>query len=163
MLCSSFSKTLAPGARVGWCAPGRFFAEVRRAKIATTLATPTLPQMAIAQFLETGGYEHHLRKVRAFYAEQVQRVSAAVQRYFPPGTRVTRPAGGFVVWVELPAGACDAMHLCNAALARKIAIAPGPVFSATGKFMNFIRLNCSTPWSNDLDAALRTLGELCRA
>lgn len=160
MLCSSFSKTLAPGARVGWCAPGRHYAEVRRGKIATTLATPTLPQMAIAQFLETGGYEHHLRKVRAFYAEQVQLVSAAVQRHFPAGTRVTRPAGGFVVWVELP-GNADAMRLYEQALARKIAIAPGPIFSATGRFRNFVRLNCSTPWSNDLDAALRTLGQLC--
>ena len=162
MLCSSFSKTLAPGARVGWCAPGRFAAEVRRGKIATTLATPTLPQMAIAQFLETGGYEHHLRKVRAFYAEQVQLVSAAVQRYFPPGTRVTRPAGGFVVWVELP-GKCDAMRLYESALERKISIAPGPIFSATGRFKNFVRLNCSSPWSSDLDAALRTLGQLCAA
>jgi DNA-binding transcriptional MocR family regulator len=161
MLCSSFSKTLAPGARVGWCAPGRFYAEVRRGKIATTLATPTLPQMAIAQFLETGGYEHHLRKVRAFYAEQVQLVSAAVQRYFPDGTRVTRPAGGFVVWVELPAK-CDAMKLYEQALQRKISIAPGPIFSATGRFRNFVRLNCSSPWSGELDAALRTLGDLCR-
>jgi DNA-binding transcriptional MocR family regulator len=160
MLCSSFSKTLAPGARVGWCAPGRFHSEVRRGKIATTLATPTLPQMAIAQFLETGGYEHHLRKVRAFYAEQVQLVSAAVQRHFPNGTRVTRPAGGFVVWVELP-GKCDAMKLYEQALQGKISIAPGPIFSATGRFKNFIRLNCSSPWSSDLDAALRTLGELC--
>jgi DNA-binding transcriptional MocR family regulator len=161
MLCSSFSKTLAPGARVGWCAPGRFYSEVRRGKIAMTLATPTLPQMAIAQFLETGGYEHHLRKVRAFYAEQVQLVSAAVQRYFPAGTRVTRPAGGFVVWVELP-GKCDAMRLYEQALMRKISIAPGPIFSASGRFRNFIRLNCSSPWSNELDAALRTLGDSCR-
>ena len=160
MLCSSFSKTLAPGARVGWCAPGRFYSDVRRGKIATTLATPTLPQMAIAQFLESGGYEHHLRKVRGFYAEQVQLVSAAVQRYFPPGTRVTRPAGGFVVWVELP-GKCDAMKLYEQALARQISIAPGPIFSATGRFRNFVRLNCSSPWSSDLDAALRTLGQFC--
>jgi DNA-binding transcriptional MocR family regulator len=117
--------------------------------------------MAIAQFLETGGYEHHLRKVRAFYAEQVQLVSAAVQRYFPPGTRVTRPAGGFVVWVEMP-GKCDAMKLYEQALARQISIAPGPIFSASGRFKNFVRLNCSCPWSPDLDAALRTLGDLCR-
>jgi hypothetical protein len=108
-----------------------------------------------AQFLETGGYEHHLRKVRAFYAEQVQLVSAAVQQYFPPGTRITRPAGGFVLWVELPRDTCDAMKLYEAALERKISIAPGPIFSATGRFNHFIRLNCSSPWSSDLDAALR--------
>ena len=163
MLCSSFSKTLAPGARVGWCAPGaRFIDDVARLKIATTLATATLPQMAIAQFLATGGYEHHLRKVRSFYADQVQLVSAAVQRYFPPGTRVTRPAGGFVVWVELPREV-DAMKVYERALAKKISIAPGPIFSPRGprgKFKNFIRLNCSSPWSNEIDRAIATVGEL---
>ena len=159
LLCSSFSKTLAPGARVGWCAPGRYLAAVQRLKISTTLATPTLPQMTIAQFLQTGGYEHHLRKVRAFYAEQVQLVSAAVQRYFPPGTRVTRPAGGFVLWVEMPQE-IDALALYERALTRKISIAPGPIFSPRGKFANCIRLNCSMKWSGELDHALRILGEL---
>jgi DNA-binding transcriptional MocR family regulator len=160
LLCSSFSKTLAPGARVGWCAPGRYLGEVRKLKFSTTLATPTLPQMAIAQFLATGGYEHHLRKIRAFYAEQVQLVSAAVQRWFPPGTCVTRPAGGFVVWVALPDG-FDAVSLHERALTRKISVAPGVIFSAKGKFRNCLRLNCSAAWSVELDRALRTLGELC--
>lgn len=159
LLCSSFSKTLAPGARVGWCAPGKYLRDVLRLKIGSTLATPTLPQLAIAQFLATGHYEHHLRKTRALYAHQVQQVSAAVQRYFPAGTRVTRPAGGFVVWVELPEGT-DAMALHEKAIARGISVAPGPIFSAKGKFENFIRLNCSCPWTPELERALMTLGEL---
>jgi DNA-binding transcriptional MocR family regulator len=161
LLCSSFSKTLAPGARVGWCAPGRYLEAVRRAKIATTLATPTLPQMAIAQFLATGGYEHHLRKVRSFYAQQVQLVAAGVARYFPAGTKVTRPAGGFVVWVEMPR-AVDAMQLHAAALAKNISIAPGPIFSPTGRFRHFVRLNCSNPWTPQMERALATVGELAR-
>jgi DNA-binding transcriptional MocR family regulator len=161
LLCSSFSKTLAPGARVGWCAPGRYLSAVKRLKICTTLATPTLPQLAIAQFLATGGYEHHLRKTRAFYAEQVQLVSAAVQRHFPPGTCVTRPAGGFVVWVQMPES-IDAMDLHERAMARKISIAPGSIFSAKGRFKNFIRLNCSATWSTELDRALQSLGDLAK-
>jgi DNA-binding transcriptional MocR family regulator len=160
LLVSSFSKTLAPGARVGWCAPGKYLREVIRLKVGSTLATPTLPQQAIAQFLATGGYEHHLRKTRAFYANQVQLVSAAVQRHFPPGTRVTRPGGGFVVWVEMPQRV-DAMRLYEQAQARKIAIAPGPIFSPAGGFRRHVRLNCSSPWSDELDRAIRTLGELC--
>ena len=86
-----------------------------------------------------------------------------MQRYFPPGTAVTRPAGGFVVWVEMSPGgrACDAMDLYEAAAARKINVAPGPIFSAKGHFRRHVRLNCSAKWSDELDRAIRTLGELC--
>ncbi len=87
MLCSSFSKTLAPGYRVGWTAPGRFFEKVRKLKFTNTLATATLPQLAIAEFVKNGGYDHHLRSIRRTYAGQVQRVSQAVAAHFPAGTR----------------------------------------------------------------------------
>jgi DNA-binding transcriptional MocR family regulator len=161
MLCSSFSKTLAPGARVGWCAPGRFFDDVLRLKLCTTIATPTLPQMMIAEFLATGGYQHHLRKTRLAYAHQVQMMSAAVQRYFPAGTRVTRPVGGHVVWVEMPERV-DAMKLYERAAERKISVAPGPIFSARGKFRNCLRLNCSAAWTDTIERAVATLGDLAK-
>ncbi|MGH7214488.1 MAG: PLP-dependent aminotransferase family protein [Tepidisphaeraceae bacterium] len=100
LACSSYSKTLAAGYRVGWCAPGRWRDEVAKLKLFTNLATATIPQMAIAEFLATGGYEHHLRRVRKVYAGNIARVTQAVCEYFPPGTKVTRPQGGFVLWVE---------------------------------------------------------------
>src|SRR3989441_1248407 len=102
MLCDSFTKTLSPGFRVGWVAPGRFKARVEFLKFVNTSATPSLPQMAIAEFLQNGGYDHHLRKIRRFYAAQMQRMTEAVTSYFPAGTKLTRPSGGMCLWIELP-------------------------------------------------------------
>ncbi len=159
LLCSSFSKMIAPGYRVGWTAPGRFQARVEALKLTTTLATPTLLQAAIAEFLESGAYDRHLRKMRAAFATQIEQMIAAVGEHFPAGTKVTRPAGGFVLWVELPHHV-DSLELQERALAERISISPGPIFSARQRYRNYIRLNCGYPWSERLDQALRTLGRL---
>jgi DNA-binding transcriptional MocR family regulator len=159
LYCSSFSKTLAPGMRVGWAVPGRYRDQVAHRKYVSSMATATLPQMAIAEYLAQGGYERHLRKVRATYAQQAQRMVEAIARNFPAGTRVTRPSGGFVLWVELPEKV-DALVLHRHALEKGISIAPGPLFSASGKYRNFIRLSCALPWDERLERALVTLGGL---
>lgn len=161
MLCSSFTKTLAPGYRVGWAAPGRFRDQVERLKFAQSVATPTLPQLAVADFVENGGYEHHLRVMRRKLAAQVEQVSAAIAEHFPAGTRISRPSGGFVLWVELPPGT-SALGLHARALAHRISIAPGPIFSAKPRFANCIRMSCGYPWSDLLAHAVRTLGQLAR-
>jgi DNA-binding transcriptional MocR family regulator len=159
MLCSSFSKTLAPGYRVGWVVPGRWREQIEHLKYVNTMATATLPQLAIAAFLEHGGYDHYLRKVRALYAQGVERMTHAVARYFPDGTRATQPAGGFVLWIELPKEV-DAFELHRRALARKISIAPGPLFSPKQAYRNCIRLTCALPWDERTERALMTLGRL---
>jgi DNA-binding transcriptional MocR family regulator len=159
LLCDSFSKTLAPGYRVGWTAPGRFQEKVELLKTVSTLATATLPQMAIADFLANGGYAHHLRRIQRVYQDQVNLMTEAVTRYFPDETKVTRPAGGQVLWIELPAKV-DSLELFERALSERISIAPGPIFSAKQKFRNFIRLNCGIPWSPTIERALKILGRL---
>ncbi|MGH7768683.1 MAG: PLP-dependent aminotransferase family protein [Candidatus Binatia bacterium] len=159
LLCSSFSKTIAPGYRVGWTAPGRFKLRVEHLKSMNTAATATLPQMAVAEFLESGGYDRHLRRLRKALSVQIQQVTLAISQCFPKGTRVTRPAGGFVLWVELPK-AVDSLELHRKALEKKISIAPGPMFSAKQKHRNFFRLSCGQPWSNKLEQALVTVGWL---
>lgn len=159
MLCSSFSKTLAPGYRVGWVVPGRWRERIEHLKYVNTMATATLPQLAIAEFLERGGYDHYLRKTRVLYAQGIERMTHAVVRYFPDGTRATQPTGGFVLWVELPKKV-DAFELHRRALARKISIAPGPLFSPTQTYRNCVRVNCALPWTETLDRALVTLGRL---
>jgi len=160
LLCSSFSKVLAPGFRVGWIEAGRFRDEVERLKFLSTIATPSLPQLVVANFLESGGYERYLRRLRLAFSEQVQAMSKAIAKYFPSGTRLTRPAGGYLLWVELPS-AVSALKLFRQALAENITILPGGIFSASGHFQSHIRISCGYPWSDDVDRALLTLGKLC--
>lgn len=159
MLCDSFSKTVSPGLRVGYTIPGRFYNEVYRLKIASTLASPTLPQLVMAKFLQTGGYEHQMRALRKAFAVQMQKIIGAVGEYFPEGTKVTRPNGGFVVWVECPREV-DAIALHSEAMREKISIAPGPAFSKTDQYNHYIRLNCGYPWSERIERAIETLGKI---
>jgi DNA-binding transcriptional MocR family regulator len=161
MLCGSHSKTLAPGYRIGWVAPGRFYNKVKALKLTNTLANATLPELAVAEFVANGGYDHHLRSIRRTYAEQIQRVSHAIAESFPPETTITRPAGGFVLWVGLPPKV-SALKLHERALLEKISIAPGPLFSAKQGFSNFIRLSCGHPWSSRIERAIGVLSYLVK-
>ena len=157
--CSSFSKTLTNAYRIGWALPGRYRERVERLKFLNTLTTSTIPQLAIAEFLRKDGYDFHLRRVRKAYAQHANIMAAAVRRFFPPGTRVSRPAGGYVLWVELPEEV-DAMALYHAALERRITVAPGHIFSPVPTYANCIRLNYSSAWTPDMEAAVVTLGKL---
>jgi DNA-binding transcriptional MocR family regulator len=159
ILCSSFSKTLAPGARIGWLCGGRFSKALRLRKFASSGPTAAILQELVAEFLRSGGYERHLVKLRSTYARQVGQVAAAVSRYFPQGTRMTQPRGGFVIWVELPRRLAS-LSLFEAAIRHGVNFAPGPLFSATGRYRNFLRLNCGRRMTPELDAALARLGRL---
>jgi DNA-binding transcriptional MocR family regulator len=159
LLCSSFSKTLAPGARIGWICAGRRAEEIRMRKFATSIATPALLQDTLADILAAGGYERHLLKLRRAFATQVAQVSAAVCAHFPAGTRITRPRGGLLIWVELPRG-IDTLALYDQALAEGVNFAPGPLFSPSGRYRNFLRLNCGRTMTPAIDHALMKLGKL---
>jgi DNA-binding transcriptional MocR family regulator len=156
MLCSSFSKTLAPGYRVGWVVPGKFKETVEWLKYTTSLAAPTLSEYAIAEFMESGSFAPYLRRIRREYARRVSAMSQAVQRYFPEASKITRPTGGFLLWVQLPASV-DALQLYNRALRAGIAITPGHVFSAADHYREFIRLNAAN-WNEIAQQAIKTLG-----
>ena len=160
LLCSSVSKTLSPGYRIGWVLAGRFQAEVERLKLITSLAASSLPQWVVAEFLSSGGYDRHLKRLRAKLAGQVETLRQAAFQCFPKGTRISRPAGGHMLWIELPAK-IDAMKLWRAALSEHISILPGPIFSAGGRYKNHIRLNAGLIPSDSSDRALATLGRLC--
>ncbi|MBF6024451.1 PLP-dependent aminotransferase family protein [Lysobacter niastensis] len=159
MHCGSFSKSLAPGYRVGWVAPGRYFREVARHKLSTTITTSAPPQAALASYLEHGGYERHLRQLRRMLKEQQEVFIEAVARHFPPGTRATRPSGGYFVWIELDPRV-DALTLHSQALEHGISIAPGPIFSASRGFRHCIRLNYGYAFDEKVEAAVATLGQL---
>lgn len=159
ILCSSFTKCLAPGLRVGWMAPGKYLARVEVLKLITSISTAALPQVAIARFMEDGGYDHHLRKLRRAFYDQTQRFADAIARYFPAETRMSLPRGGYLLWVELPKRV-DAHRLFETAMRESIGIAPGAMFSNSERFNHYIRLNCGHLWSPPIERALRRLGEL---
>jgi DNA-binding transcriptional MocR family regulator len=157
--CASFSKSLSASYRIGWALPGRYRAQVEKLKFLNTLTTPSVPQVAVADYLRQDGYDRHLRHLRKVYRQQASIMSAMVQRFFPAGTRMSAPRGGYVLWVELPER-IDSMRLYQAALARGITVGPGMMFSTRNEFSHFIRLNYSYPWTVQTEAALKTLGEL---
>ncbi len=159
LYCASFSKTLAPGFRVGWLCPGRYARRAIQLKRAISGSCASLPQLAIAEFLATENYDRVMRKVRRTYAGQLERARYVICEHFPKGTRVTRPQGGFVLWLELPGG-IDGEKLFHCALAKGVSIIPGALFSPTRKFKNYIRLACGLPWSDSIESAIATVGQL---
>ncbi|HPW60743.1 MAG TPA: PLP-dependent aminotransferase family protein [Cyclobacteriaceae bacterium] len=156
--CGSFSKSLAPGYRIGWTSPGRFKNEVIRLKRMNNISTNTLAQAAIAHFLQNGRYELHLRHLRKALHTQCLRYLQAITEFFPQETRITRPEGGFVLWVEMQHG--DGYKLHKRALKHQIGIAPGQIFSSQGQFHNYFRLSYGLPWSDTVESGLKTLGQL---
>lgn len=139
--------------------PGRYRDQVEKLKFLNTLATPAIDQLAIAEYLRHDGYDHHLRRIRKLYAQQASMMAALVRRFFPDGTRLSQPKGGYVLWIELPDGV-DAMALYRLALAQKITLGPGHMFSTTLAYRHCIRLNYSYAWSPQIEAAVKTLGRL---
>ena len=161
LYCSSCSKTLSPGLRVGWAVAGRYQAKVEQLKWVINQTTAIAPQLTVAAFLANGGYDRHLRQLRRAYQSQMLRMTQAICDYFPTETRVTRPNGGHVLWVELPQG-FDSLLLYEMALQHHISIAPGEIFSPSGGYSNCFRLNAGFPWSDQIDQAMQRLGELIR-
>lgn len=156
--CSSFSKCLAPGYRVGWAAAGRFGKDVERLKTMTSLASPMPPQLAIAEYLVQGGYERHLRQLRHTLESHHRVARTCIERFFPRGTRMTVPQGGYFVWLELPKGV-DALAIHHRAMAQSISTAPGVLFSADRRFSHHLRLNVGHPVDQRVRGALKLLGQ----
>lgn len=159
--CGSFSKSLAPGYRIGWAIPGKFKERFIQLKRMNNVSTNTLAQTAIAHFLANGRYELHLRHLRKALHTNCLRYIQAISNYFPEETRVSRPQGGFALWIELNRRA-DGYKIHKSALKHNIGIAPGQIFSSQGQFKNCFRISFGLPWSEKVDAGLKTLGELVR-
>jgi DNA-binding transcriptional MocR family regulator len=159
LLCSSVSKSLAPGLRIGWLMPGRYRQRAELVKSVTSRVTSALPQLGLAELLETGFYPRYIRRVRQQVADQVARYAAAMEDAFPAGTRMTRPAGGTVLWVQLP-GQVDGTTLYHRALEKGVSIMPGEIFSLRHRHRRFIRISCAHPWSARIDRGIAELARL---
>lgn len=161
LLCNSFSKSLAPGYRVGWTMPGKYKDKVMRMKQNHSIACASLPQAAVGHFLEIGRYEFHLRNLRKMLHTQCLRYSQAINEYFPEGTRISRPQGGCVLWIELDES-INTFELFQQALKHKISFCPGRIFSLQNKYNNCLRISFGNPWSKQVEDGLKTLGKLIK-
>lgn len=159
LTCGSFSKTVAPGYRIGWLLPGRFGERARRLKRAISVSSGMLQQLTLSEYIAAGDYDRQLKALRPALAQNAQRMSALIAQHFPGDTRVSQPGGGSVLWLEL-SPRVDSERLFDAALERSIAICPGLVFSPSRRYRHFIRLSFGFPWSAEVEAGIRTLGEL---
>ncbi|WP_026714278.1 aminotransferase-like domain-containing protein [Flavobacterium daejeonense] len=159
--CGSVSKTLAPGYRVGWVAPGKFKEKTIRKKLLNTMSSPPLYQEVIADFMEHGRYEHHLRTLRNTLYNNCLHFKKAIEKYFPENTKISNPQGGFVLWLELDPR-IDTAVLYDIAVQHKIGFAPGRMFTQHNRYNNCMRLNFAIKWDEKVEDSLKTLGLLIK-
>ena len=161
LFCGSFSKVLGPGLRVGWMETGRFRDRVEGLKGITSLMTSALPQLAVTELLESGFYDRYIKRVRLTCADQIGRYIQGLTDSMPAGTRMTRPAGGNLLWVQLPRGV-DGTRLYQRLLEQGIGIFPGEIFSAGAKHRGFVRIGCGMEWSPAIERGIGAVGRTCR-
>jgi DNA-binding transcriptional MocR family regulator len=162
LYCASVSKSIAPGLRIGWIEPGRYFERVKRLKLNQTISAPGLTQWAVARYMNAGHYDRHLRGLRTHLKNQVGNTALAVSRYFPDGTMISAPQGGLALWVQMDPGV-DSLELFRSALEKKIAVMPGIIFASGDSFKNCIRISCGMPYSDRIDQGLQTLAVIVRS
>lgn len=159
----TFSKTLAPGLRIGWSVSSR---ELTRsltiAKQSTDLHTATLAQRATARLLAKFDYHTHLSRLRATYGERCQAMLDALEEHMPEGTQWTRPDGGMFLWVELPRG-LRGEDILPRAIEQQVAFVPGSPFFAMHPQSECIRLNFSNRSPELIDEGMRRLGSVLMA
>lgn len=157
--CGSASKTIAPGWRIGWIVPGRWHDHVLAERLERSLAGSLLYETALAEFLTGGRYERNLQRMRERIEHSRRAIVARVASGFPPGTRMAGTDAGFLLWLELPE-TVDAVRLMRQAAEHGIGLAPGPIFSATLGYRNYLRLNVANDPTPRLLAAVDRIGSL---
>jgi 2-aminoadipate transaminase len=154
----TFSKTLAPGLRLGWVhGPRPLVRTMTVAKQACDLHTATLSQHAVVELLGTFDYEAHLGRIRAEYRLRCEAMLRALERTMPPGTRWSTPDGGLFLWLELPLGLRDE-EVFQAAIQHRVAVVPGSGFFVGPPQHGFLRLNFSNQSVENIELGMARLG-----
>ena len=159
LYCSSFSKTISPGLRIGWILAGNYREQVSYQKFLDNISTSIYPQLMLAEFLAKGGYRRAIRHAARIYRQRMEQLRRWVSEYFPAGTRITNPKGGFLLWVELPEDV-NSLELYRKAMEKKIAITPGILFSAQGQYKNHLRLSCGAVEGEQARKSIMALARL---
>jgi len=159
--CSSVSKTLAPGFRVGWIAPGKYKDKILKLKLVHSISSTSIIQEAVGNFLKTGRYENHLNHLRRTLQQNYQNYVEAIAEYFPEGTKTSRPQGGLAIWIEFNKK-IDTVELYDLAIKHGISISPGRMFTLQNQFENCMRLSIGLPWTDELRLKLKQLGDLAQ-
>jgi 2-aminoadipate transaminase len=157
----SFSKILGPGMRVGWLAgPAPVIRRLTVLKQGTDLHASVFAQMVVHEIVRDGEFlPRHVEALRRALHQRRDVMAAAIQRYFPPGVRWSKPDGGLFMWVTL-APHIDAVELLAEALEQQVAFVPGFSFFPEGGGQNTLRLNFSYPPVEDIEEGVRRLGQL---
>lgn len=159
LTCSSFAKTVSPGYRIGWLLPGKFHDEVHKLKRAISCSSGLIPQLTLADYMASGDYDRHIKRLLPILKSNAQRMACHVQQTFPAETRISRPQGGSVLWLELNAEV-DSGHFFDHAIDAGISIMPGAIFSAGSRYRHYLRLSYGHPWSVEIEQGIQTLGQL---
>ena len=158
LTCGSFSKTAAPGYRIGWLHGGKYTAQIERLKRAYSCSSGLLQQLTLSEFLATGAYDRYLKTLRPVLQRNAERMRSLVSEHFPANTRTSEPVGGSVLWLEL-AKTVDSEALFDNAIVAGISIAPGLIFAPCRRYQNFIRLSFGHPWTAEIELAIAWLGK----
>jgi len=159
MTCSSFSKTAAPGYRVGWLLPGKFEEQAKRIKRAQSCSTPMLQQWTLNEYIASGDYDRHLCVLRKNLVYNCERMRALVAEHFPPEVCISKPQGGSVLWIRCQSHVNTSIFF-QQALDQGVSFAPGIVFSPSGKYQNYMRISFGVYWNESIEQAVQTLGKL---
>ncbi|MGB1197818.1 MAG: PLP-dependent aminotransferase family protein [Thalassotalea sp.] len=159
MTCSSFSKTAAPGYRVGWLIPGKFEEQAKRIKRAQSCSTAMLPQWTLSDYLMSGEYDRHLLVLRKNLRYNCERMKALIAEHFPAEVCISEPSGGSVLWVRCRSHV-NTSDFFHQAISQGVSFAPGQIFSPSGKYKNFMRISYGVKWNEDIESAIKTLGKL---
>ena len=161
LLCSGFSKTLAPGYRVGWVVPGKHKEQILKLKFVHALSSSSITHEAVANFLASGRYDIHLRKMRAALQQNYIRYIDAITEFFPEGTKVSRPQGGLALWVEFDKKV-NTSDLFDIAIKQKISIAPGRMYTLQDQFENCMRVSLGLLLTEEVRQKLKVLGRVVK-
>ena len=151
--CSSFSKTLGSGFRMGWVYAGKFSEHIQHLQLMSTISANALIQNALVEFLSHHHYEKHLRTLRRALEKNKKQFFQYLRQHLPKDCKVYNYPSGYFLWIQLPEKV-SSMNIYEQLIQQQIGIAPSPLFNVLHSHQHFIRMNCSFEWTEQIQQAV---------